>query len=159
MSHFIRIVPSETASSSTFPRPLQSGSRRKLECRSEIILTRVIHPDENFDESTLQVGSPDPHNAGSLRNLPPPLLIKLSSRIPQSVESITLPDQSHISNAIMLHSRAQVVADAGRYFYMSITTIKHDDLDSYKRITTCKSCGYEDPHDPHYQLRLSDCIR
>jgi len=37
--------------------------------------------------------------------------------------------------------------DGGGYFCMSITTIKRSDLSSYKRITMCKSCGYEDPHD------------
>ena len=100
VSHFIRIILSGTASPGTFLRPLQPGSRRKPECLPEIILAQVIHLYEKFDESTLRVGSANPHNAGPLRNLSPPLLDKAQQRDSAICEG-TLPDHSHVSNIII----------------------------------------------------------
>jgi len=128
VSHFIKIVPSEMTSPSTFPRPLQTGQRRKSECLSEIISAWLIRSDDNFSESTLRVGSPDLNNAGPLRSLPPPLLDKVQQRdsmicgVNHTAKSLSRFKRYNASNP------AQVVSDKGGDFCMSVTTIKRDDL-------------------------------
>ena len=142
VSHFNRIVPSETASLSTFPRPLQTELKRKPECLSEIISALVIHPDENFGESTLRVGSPDPHNACPLQSLLTPLQDTAQQR-DFMIWSLPLFKRYNASNP------GQVVTDESEYFYMSNIIIKRGDLGSFKENITYKSFCYEELHDPH----------
>ena len=103
-------------------------------------------------KSTLRVGSPNPHNTGPLQSLPPPLLDTAQQQdsaicgVNHTVRSLSRFKRYNTSNP------AQVVTDGGGYFCMSITTIMRGDLNSYKRITTCKSCSYGDPHNLHYKL-------
>ena len=78
--------------------------------------------------------------------------IPFNNGILRYLESITLPDHSHILNAIMPPIHRRPLQTEKDIFFMSITIIKCSNLVRYKRITMCKSCGYEDPHDLHYQL-------
>ena len=117
--------------------------------RGITISDRVIHQDENFSESTLWVGSLDPHNACTLRSLPLPLL-----DISQERDSV-ICGVNHIIKSLSRFKRyntsnpAQIITNEGKYFCMSISTTKRGNLGSYKRITMCKSCDNGDPHDPH----------
>ena len=74
----------------------------KPECLPEILSTLVTHPDKNFGESTLQRSEvPIPTMQAHHEVFYLHYWIQLSSEIPRSVESITLPYHSHISNGIM----------------------------------------------------------
>jgi len=103
----------------------------------------------NFGESILRVGSPDPHNTNTLQSLPPPLLVAT-----QQWDS-AICGVNHIVTSLPHFKRynasnlTQVIMNGDGYFCMSITTTKRDDLGSYKRITTCKSCDYGDQHNSH----------
>ena len=140
------------ANPSTFPRPLQSGPKRKLECLPEIISARVLHPYKNLAKVLCRSRVTIPHNTGPLRNLLPSLLDTTQQR------DFAIGEVNHTARSLSYFKRynafnqVQVIIDGGEYFCMSIPTIKRGDLNSSKRITMCKSCGYRDPHDPHYQL-------
>ena len=100
--HYIRIVPSETTCPSTFSRPLQPGQRRKPVClSSEIISARVTIQMRTLAKILCGSGVPIPITQTQYEAFHLHYWIQLSSRIPQFMESITLPDHFHVSNAIM----------------------------------------------------------
>ena len=154
MSNFIRIVPSETTSPSIFPRPLQPGPRRKPDSPSRDLFS-LNHSSrcKTLAKTLCGSGVPILTTQAHYEVFNFHYWIQLSIEIPRYVESITLQNHSHFKR-YNASNPAQVVTDGDRYFCMSITTSKRDSLSSYKRITTCKSCGYGDPHDsdPHYHL-------
>ena len=101
VSHFIKIVSSETASMSTFPRSLQLGPRRKPECLPEIISAWVTIQMRSLSKALCGSGVLIPTTPAYYEVFHLHYWIQLSSGIPRSVQSITLPDHSHVSNAIM----------------------------------------------------------
>jgi len=50
------------------------------------------------------------------------------------------------------------VMSGGAYLCVIISTIMQSNLDSYEKITTCKSCSYGDPKFSHPQLHLQPYI-
>jgi len=50
------------------------------------------------------------------------------------------------------------VIDSGRYLDMTIPTIKHNNLNSYTKIPTSKSCSYGDLRNQHRQLRPNNVL-
>jgi len=66
------------------------------------------------------------------------------------VESITPPDHPTVRTLWMILILTRAVTDSNRYS----SSNQGQNLNHYRRITTCRSCSYWNLQDPHWQLKL-----